>query len=462
MWKYGIVGALFALVKLYPVPAGLTPEAWNLFAIYLAVIAGIILRPQSEPVVMIVLIGAASFFVPIGTLLSGFSNGTAWLVFSAFLICQAFVETGLGRRIAYYLIGSFGHSALGLSYGAVLTDLIISPATPSNTARTGGIVYPIFRSICETLGSTPDGNPRMLGAYFTVLMYQISLITGSMFITACAPNVLTLTYVKSVAQVDISWMTWMWAALVPGGLALLLTPLLLYVVYPPQLKKIDNAKEISRKGLEECGPMTAKEKILVALFILAILGWVTGSYTKINTTAVALLFLGGCLVCKLFTWDSVAANKSAWSTLIWYAGIIGISGALTKSGFFLWMGKTIQANMDMTGFNPYLVLFVILFLNIALRYLFASMAAYVVAIVPILLMLGLAANAPVMPLCFIICFSSVPGGMVTQYGGALGPVLFGTGYVDQASWWKCGALGAILNMILYMTAGLMAWKVMGF
>lgn len=458
MWKYFPVAAVFALIKLVPAPGSLDPAAWNLFAIYMAVITGIILRPQPEPAVMIVCIAVGSFFAPLSTLLSGFSNSTAWLVFSAFLISQAFISTGLGKRIAYVLIGKFGGTALGLSYGAAVTDLIISPATPSNTARTGGIVYPLFRSICETLGSTPDSNPRRIGAYMTILMYVISLTTAYMFLTACAPNVLTLSYVKSIAGVDISWTQWMWAALVPGVVALILTPLLLYVIFPPELKKIDNAKEISRKGLEECGPMTGKEKILVVLFLLAIAGWATGSYTKIDGTAVALMFLGACLLFRLFDWNTVAGNKNAWSTLIWYAGIIGISAALAKAKFFIWLGEFIKTNMELTGFNGIVVLGVVLLVNTVLRYLFASMAAYVAAIVPVLLMLGIAAGAPLMPLCFIICFSSVTGGMVTQYGGALGPVLYGTGYVDQPTWWKCGAACAGLNMLIFMTVGLVYWQ----
>ena len=458
MWKYIPVAAIFAIIKLVPVPEGLTPQAWNLFAIYMAVICGIILRPQPEPTVMIVCIAVGSFFAPLGTLLSGFSNGTAWLVFTAFLISQAFISTGLGKRIAYIFIGKFGKTTLGLGYGAAVTDLIISPATPSNTARTGGIVYPIFRSICETLGSKPDQNPRMIGSYMTFLMYVLSLTTAYMFLTACAPNALTLSYVKSVANVDISWTMWMWGALVPGLVVLAVTPLLVYVIFPPELKKIDNAAEISRKGLQECGPMSKNEKILVGLFILAILGWATGSYTKINGTAVALLFLGSCLVFKLFDWDTVASNKNAWSTLIWYAGIIGISAALAKANFFVWLGELIKANMELTGFNGILVLGVVAVANTVLRYLFASMAAYVAAIVPVLLMLGIAANAPLMPLCFIICFTSVTGGMVTQYGGALGPVLYGTGYVDQPTWWKCGAICAFFNVAVFMTVGLVYWS----
>ncbi|MBQ6778472.1 MAG: anion permease, partial [Acidaminococcaceae bacterium] len=119
-------------ILMSPVPAGLTPAAWKIFAVYCAAIIGLVVQPAGVAVTMLTVIAFGSFVVPIGQLLSGYSNGTVWLVFSAFLITQAFVDTGLGKRVAYWMIGLFGKSALGLVYGQMITDLILSPATPSN------------------------------------------------------------------------------------------------------------------------------------------------------------------------------------------------------------------------------------------------------------------------------------------------------------------------------------------
>ena len=88
--------------------------------------------------------------------LSGYSSGTTWLVFSAFTLSAAFVTTGLGKRIAYLLIGRIGSTTLGLGYVTVFLDLVLAPATPSNTARAGGIVLPIINSVAVALGSEPE------------------------------------------------------------------------------------------------------------------------------------------------------------------------------------------------------------------------------------------------------------------------------------------------------------------
>lgn len=122
------------------------------------------LSSLSEPVVL--LIAVAASMVVVGNLsdgafkttavLSGYSSGTTWLVFSAFTLSAAFVTTGLGKRIAYLLIGKIGNTTLGLGYVTVFLDLVLAPATPSNTARAGGIVLPIINSVAVALGSEPE------------------------------------------------------------------------------------------------------------------------------------------------------------------------------------------------------------------------------------------------------------------------------------------------------------------
>ena len=95
----------------------------------------------------------------------GFGNSSIWLIAMAFFISRGFVKTGLGRRIALQFVKLFGKKTLGL-YSLVGVDLILAPATPSNTARAGGIMFPIIKSLSESFGSTPkDGTERKMGAF---------------------------------------------------------------------------------------------------------------------------------------------------------------------------------------------------------------------------------------------------------------------------------------------------------
>jgi DASS family divalent anion:Na+ symporter len=194
---------------------------------------------------------------------------------------------------------------------------------------------------------------------------------------------------------------------------------------------------------------------------LAIIGWATGNVTKIDATVVALVFFSLCAIFKLISWDNVLNNKGAWSTLIWYGAIIGLANILAQAKFFDWLAKLTAAHVQLTGYSAYVVLFALLIISLAVRYIFASMGAYVGAFIPVLFTIGLVAQAPLMPLALLMGASSAFGCLLTHYGGAVGPVLFGTGFVDQKTWWTVGAVLALFNVAVYMVVGLPFWKLLG-
>ena len=150
-----------------PVPAGLTLGAWNFFAVFFGTVLGLILHPLPMAAVILISTVLCIFvnLLPIKTALGAWGNPTIWLVFIAFLFARGFIKTGLGRRIALLLTRAFGDSTLKLAYVLSATDLILSPALPSNTARTGGIMFPIVKSLIVSLircrGRQPEDSDRI-------------------------------------------------------------------------------------------------------------------------------------------------------------------------------------------------------------------------------------------------------------------------------------------------------------
>lgn len=136
------------------------PKAWGLFPFYAGAILMVMLRPVGEATALAIFLGLYAVIMRGHTVaLSGFALTMTWLVVGAYIIAQAFRDTNLGKRISFWMIRIFGRSTLGLGYAAAFADFIIAPVTPSNAARTGGIIYPIFLSVAESLGSYPDKNP---------------------------------------------------------------------------------------------------------------------------------------------------------------------------------------------------------------------------------------------------------------------------------------------------------------
>lgn len=464
--KLAILVAIPVLFFLIPAPEGLSLIAWRLLGIYIATIVGLVIKPYGEPVILLAAVAAsaatigntagAEKLVKVGQTLSGYQSGTTWLIFTAFTLSSAFVLTGLGKRIAYYMIGWIGNTTLRLGYVTVFLDLLLSPATPSNTARAGGIVFPIINSVAVALGSDPEKSPKLAGRYLLLNVYMTVKTTSYLFLTAMAPNALALSIMEPVLGFKVNWIEWFLAASVPGLLCLFLIPLICYFIAKPELKHVDN-KNIAKKGLEELGPMSMREKSLAVLFVLALFGWICADFLGVNSTTVALITMVLCIVLNIVSWDDVRKNKAGWDTLIWYGGIIGMSKILENAKFFEWLADTLNKHLDF-GDHGMLALVVILILSVSVRYLFASGGAYVAAMIPVFATVGKVAGAPVELLTLGLLFSNSYGGSVTHYGGGPGPITFGAGYNDIKSWWTAGFIIAFGSLLVHTTIGFGWWN----
>ena len=453
-----IVGLIIWFI---PPPAGVELAAWHLFAIFVATIVGIILKPL--PMGAIAMIGitttALTGTLSVGDALSGFGNTTIWLIVIAFFISRGFIKTGLGARIAYLFMRLLGKKTLGLSYGLIATDLILAPAIPSNTARGGGILYPILASVARAYGSAPDdGTARKIGAFLVKSCFQGLVITSAMFLTAMAANPLAAK-LAGEQGVEITWGGWALAALVPGLLSLIIVPWVLYKIYPPEIKETPEAVEIARKKLTEMGKMKTSEWIMLGAFLLLILLWIFGDTLSINSTTTALVGLGLLLLTSVLTWEDVLHERGAWDTLVWFAALVMMASFLNSLGLIPWFGETIGNWVE--GVN-WLVAFLILSLvYFYSHYFFASNTAHVSSMYAAFLVVSIAVGTPPVLAALVLAFFSNLFSSMTHYGTGPAPVLFGSGYVDMASWWKYGLLISVINIVIWLGVGSLWWKIIG-
>ena len=462
LWRVAVMAAIVAIAWFGGTPEGLKPEVWQLFGIYLATIVGLVLKPFPVPIT--VLLGVATSSILLSNtkdVLTGYSNTALWLIFAAFALSVAFGKTGLGHRIAYHLVRAFGSTTLRLGYVTAFLDLILSPATPSNTARAAGIVYPINLSIAEAVGSYPGETAKKAGAYLLQNGYFATKVTSFLFATAMAPNYLALDFITKLTGVSLNWAQWAAAMFVPGFIMLMLIPLIGYMYERPSVKDIDN-KKIAADCLAELGPMKASEKGLIVIALLAITGWILPTfYIKIDATAVAIVAMIATFVCGIISWDDLLKTKAAWNTLIWFGGILGLSSALTKGKFFEWLAKYLEAHMNF-GLDPFMMLILISIISVVVRYFFASGTAYISAMLPVFLIVGINAGIDPTLLAFIMIGTNAYGGSVTHYGAAPGPIIFSAGYNNVKDWWTVGLISAVVCLVLNFVIGIPWWKIAGF
>lgn len=460
--KRGLIVILIGtIIWFFPVPAGLKVEAWRLFAIFVATIAGFIMQPL--PIGSIAFISitftALTGVLKAAEVLSGFSSSTIWLIVSAFLFSRAFTKTGLGRRIAYMLINKLGDRTLKLGYILIFSEFAIAPATPSNTARGGGIMFPIARSLATAFNSEPGVSSQRMGAYLMQIGYQGNIITSAMFMTSMASNPLIVLLAAQTLNITISWGLWATAAIVPGILSLLIIPYFLYKVYPPEVTHTPEAKTLAQKELLTMGGMGFGEKVVACVLIGALLLWSTSQFTKLDATVVAMLAVSVMLVTKVLVWQDVLEEKGAWDTFIWMGSLVGLADYLAKLGFISWLAEVVSVGMMGISWIPAFLLVVIIY--VYTHYGFASMTAHVVAMYSAFVTVAVAAGVPPYLAALSLAFASSICGSLTHYGAPAGPIYFGAGYNDQKVWWQQGLIISIINLIIWIGVGACWWKVLG-
>lgn len=446
-----------------PTPAGLKAETWHVVALYIALLLGLVVKPFSEPVITLIIIGILSMFIDTKITFSGYGSSMTWFIVAVTIVCAAFVKTGLGKRIAYNLLTRFGKTSLGLGYIMVFVDLILSPATGSNMSRTS-IDYPVFRNIAESVGSTPEKDPRKLGSYLTMLMYVVSMSTAVLFLTGMATNAITVSLAQKMLNVNIDWMTWFKAAVVPAGIVLALGPIVVYKLYKPDLKDLGDIKPVMKKGLEEMGPMKKEEKILSVLFILAVLGWMFGDKIKIvnlDMQIVAFVFLALTMLFGILNWNDIIAQKGAWNTFVWYGAFYGVAGTLASKGFYTWLAKELEVYLKLSQLNPMVAVIILLIISLAVRYFFVSNSAYVASFYPVLFALALTTKAPIMVVALLLAFFAGYGSLLTHYGNGAGIYTFATGYCTQKDFWRVGTIMVGVALVVFLCIGLPYWKIIG-
>jgi len=462
MLKLAFIVLLGLVIWFIPPPAGVTPQAWHLFAIFFATIIGFILSPIPIGIITICALTLATLTKTMtpGEVLSGFSNATIWLIVCAFLFSKGLVKSGFGRRLAYTIMGAIGHKTLNLAYSLAISDLIISPATPSVTARSGGVIYPIARSLAAAFDSEPDRNPRRMGAYLVQSITQVCMVTSTLFLTSQAGNPLLAGLAQKTFDITVDWGTWCLAALPPGLVMLALIPYIVYKIYPPEVTATPEAKKIARAELEKMGPVKPEEKYVCLVFVLCLILWGTSRWTGLDATVVG--FLGVCilLLSGALSWDDVLTEKSAWDTLIWMGGTIALATYLNKLGLISWFTKTV--GVYFTGLPWLATLFILLLIFMYSQYAFAGLSAHITAMFPALAALALAAGAP--PLLAVISFGVVGNlcGCLTHYAAGPSPIFYGSGYTALRTWLCLGFFFSILHMTLYMALAFTWWKAIGF
>jgi DASS family divalent anion:Na+ symporter len=406
------------------------------------------------PLLTSALLAAAAVTVtrtlPPAKIFAGFSSGSVLLVVVAFLVARSVVKAGLGRRLSLLVVGAFGRSTLGLAYSVFLTDALIAPAFPSNTARSG-VLYPIVLSLAEGVGSRPDDPKRRRTGGFLMFSGMASLsVSSALWLTATSANPIGASVAEHMG-LRIGFGSWLLASCVPALATILSLPLFLYWLYPPDVRATPDAPAAARKDLAAMGPFSRDEWIVSVVFALMVAGWVLGPRLGIDGTMVAFAGLGVLLASGVLTLADLSSEGSTLVTFLWLAVLFAMSAQLNELGFMGYVGERLALRLSGLSWPAAFVTLAVLY--VLMHYLFVSQSAQVLALFGVFAGVGVRSGVPAPLMAFTLLFASSYFSTLTPQGGTQNVIFVGSGYLTQRELYRLGALTTGYCLLVFLAVG---------
>ncbi|MBD3824561.1 MAG: DASS family sodium-coupled anion symporter [Epsilonproteobacteria bacterium] len=430
----------------------LTPEAWHLFVIFIFSVIAVILN--------ILPIITASLFALAFSLLTnaltpkaafaGFGEDFILLIVMAFLIARGVIKSGLGKRIAFLIIERFGKTSLGLAYSLIAADLLIAPAFPSNTARSG-VLFPLVNSLAHDSDSkVADGTRKKLGAYLMMSSMAGLTLSSALWLSAMAANPVGVAIAKEFGVV-ISYGSWFLGAIMPISILFILIPLLLYKIYPPQIKATPDAPAIAREALNKMGRVGKNEWIMGFIFLSMVSLWALSGALGINKTAVAALGLALLMAADIFTIEDMKHEGLALETFVWFAILYSMSIQLGELGFMSYLGGAISHAIGGLSWQSTYLLLVLLY--VLIHYFFVSQSAHMLALFGLFLEVGIHAGVPGELLALMLLFATNFNAIITPQGSSANVIYIGSGYITPLEVYRIGGAVTLLNTFVFLSIG---------
>ena len=313
---------------------GLDPAGKGVLLVFLWAILMWIVRPIPEYLVGVLAAAIlAIFFGQKANVVSGFATSGWWLCLWAGFIGSVIKFSGLGERVAYWILVKLTKSELSANYATSLANTVLSLMIPSNTAR-GAVMSPICDNICEGMGYK-RGEHKGDAAIMLSNLYTNTTNTW-LFYTAVGANAIGMALVEEMTGQSISWTGWLKATCIPAGIIVLLIPLItnfLFGTRKGEKRSIDI--EFAKKKLEEMGPLTVKEKKAAIYFALTLLAFCTNGIHHVAPDYVVFvtIFLMLCPGIGVCSFKDVGPNF-AWPAFIQLGFAMSLASCVNKTGGF--------------------------------------------------------------------------------------------------------------------------------
>ena len=296
--------------------------------------------PEHLTSLLFVLLAIISRIAPARIVLSGFNSSAVWLVFGGIVLAVVVKKTGLGRRLALWLLGSLGSSYLSVISGIVLLAMLFAFFVPSTLGRVV-LLVPVVTAMAERLGFS-EGSPGHEGMVMAAAL--ACYVPSCAVLPANVPNMVAAGAAESLYNIPFSYGLYLKLHLpVVGLMKGLVIILLTWVLFPDRIRSAPPAPQTRLK------PFSTQERVLAIILSVTLLLWVTDAFHGISPAWVAL---AAALFCMLpfvgFFEGREFSREINIGPFFYIAGVLGMGAVVGKTGLGDVVGREL---IDLIGFE---------------------------------------------------------------------------------------------------------------
>lgn len=453
--KFGklIIIAFIASILCFILPdyTVLSPASVRMLIIFISTMICIISEVCNPIILLLLAVTCASLSGTIDVKMgfSGFSNTVPWLLFVVLSLAKTISSSTLGLRLAYLFMKYFGGSMTGLSYSLLLTELLIGPLLPSNTARAASLDMPLVKSLTQYISCNTKGvSEKSIGSYLSLLGICGNAASSGLFLTAMLSNTLV---VDAAAQfgLNATWITWFRYMIIPYFAFLILLPFILQVICKPNIHNLNTLKELAAKKYEELGSITNQEKLIIFVFLGMLVLWIFSAILNLPIMTTALIGLCIFIFTGVLNIKEILSNYGTFSSVVLLGLMISLVNCLVDLKVIEWFSGIISNSV--CDFNKSIVFIIITSTYYFAQYFFTCESSKIIALYAPFLGAGIAVGIDARMLAVTLAAFSSAADVLSSHVSPSGLTLYSAGYLSFKKWMYYGIIIAVCFLTIWYT-----------
>lgn len=367
--KFLISIAVGLCIALIPQPTELlTSSALIFLGVFIAMILIMIFRLLPDAIAVLLGLTMCYCFkvADFGTIFSGFASTTVWMVVALVGFATGIVNSGLIKRVAFYIMKRFKLSYNSQILAIMVTGVVLAPCIPNMLAKVA-ILAPFTVQISREFGFKQSS--RGAAGLFSALLYPTNIF-GLCFLSGS-----TMVYMLlGILNQNFSWLAWTGATIMWGIVCLIGFYLFNISYYKTNIP--DLPATFIQDKLGEMGPMSPDEKYAAVVLVVGILAWITTSLTGLDSFVIAVVLWFLVIIRGLFSPEDISA-KIPWAVIIVAGGITGLATLLSVTGVDEWLRTLLTPLLSSVVHNAIMLVLIVTVVTYVIRYFVVSMIATV-------------------------------------------------------------------------------------